>query len=1052
MTLSIVRCRVLGGAEIHTRGIRLTPESDLQFGLGLFFCAQPGRDVPRDEILRLFWPRHRSEAARHCLRQALYRLRILGIPVRTGARSNVLEPHFVEADFLPAVADGAPPGIYLRLADVTVLPAYAPGFSRPFARWVEEFRADVGSRLRRGLVRGISELRARGRYGDVERLCRFCLQLDPLNEEATLALAESVALAGGKVEAVGLIDRYEGEVGRYRPDLRVSASLLRERVSDRLVRRHQAAIELPMIGREADVERVLTAFQRLKGNRAVSYVVTGSAGVGKTRLAYECCRMAELQGARILTVGTQPSSRTQALYAVSELVDGLLRMPGAIGCAPAALECLRAMSSPAPMRDAGYALDADGESRFAMVRWSILDVMDAILSEGPLVIHVDDAHQMDEHSQAILHDALRTHAGRPLLLLFTMRQPEPGDAERFTRLHGVSTVHELLPLSDESCDRLVHRFCAMHEETLDEAARERIIQLSGGNPFFLVELLKLRSELVTDELPVTVQALLEDRLSRLSPGALTVLRAAAVLGLSSNVERLHRMVERRTSDVLAALSELQAAGMLTSAEAGTVCRHDTIREAVLERTPTAARALLHRRAAKTLGREALRDGGVALLWEVVHHWSCASARREGLRTSLLLGQRLLRLGLAREAMPVFTQVEGHSQEQPERARALAGQAHASRLLRDWPTVETAVSRWRAIYSQEGRLPPQHNELELVSFEAHYNGRHTHGSLPPRIAECFSSPRATVRHRLAAATIAMIQADNNGDEEAATRVYNATASLLPRTTTENIDALTSRAVFHAAFGDLSLVPGLLQDLAIEAMSLRNPALRAHHMRRASFGLMRYADEAQAKRLLETALDLFERLGLQTQAALCIEDLGTLALWQGELDQARSWIGRVRTIQSSSDDPLCGAVEFELRVLLAAESGDATLLPDFEFPAAIRDSYSGSTRGRQSLLALDVLAATVAGERASLRDRVDDLLRLHELMGRKGYQDPVVAAVVSGLLALDRSEEAGRLVTRYLECDRRELKAPRALLKAAAARALPTNGDGNGAIGVQRSGPR
>lgn len=199
VTLSIVRCRVLGGAEIHTRGIRLTPESDLQFGLGLFFCAQPGRDVPRDEILRLFWPRHRSEAARHCLRQALYRLRILGIPVRTGARSNVLEPHFVEADFLPAVADGAPPGIYLRLADVTVLPAYAPGFSRPFARWVEEFRADVGSRLRRGLVRGISELRARGRYGDVERLCRFCLQLDPLNEEATLALAESVALAGGKV-------------------------------------------------------------------------------------------------------------------------------------------------------------------------------------------------------------------------------------------------------------------------------------------------------------------------------------------------------------------------------------------------------------------------------------------------------------------------------------------------------------------------------------------------------------------------------------------------------------------------------------------------------------------------------------------------------------------------------------------------------------------------------------------------------------------------------------------------------------------------------------
>src|SRR6185503_16567858 len=125
------------------------------------------------------------------------------------------------------------------------------------------------------------------------------------------------------------------EVGRYRADLRVSASLLRERISDRLIRRSQAAIELPMVGREEDVERILAAFQRLRGNRAVSYVVTGAAGVGMTLLAFECCHMAERQGARLLTIGTQPSSRTQALFAVSELVDGLLEMPCSNGRAPA---------------------------------------------------------------------------------------------------------------------------------------------------------------------------------------------------------------------------------------------------------------------------------------------------------------------------------------------------------------------------------------------------------------------------------------------------------------------------------------------------------------------------------------------------------------------------------------------------------------------------------------------------------------------------------------------------------------------------------------------
>jgi hypothetical protein len=48
-----------------------------------------------------------------------------------------------------------------------------------------------------------------------------------------------------------------------------------------------------------------------------------------------------------------------------------------------------------PIREPALSLDAESEARFAMVRWSILDVLDAILSKGPLVIHVDDTLQLD---------------------------------------------------------------------------------------------------------------------------------------------------------------------------------------------------------------------------------------------------------------------------------------------------------------------------------------------------------------------------------------------------------------------------------------------------------------------------------------------------------------------------------------------------------------------------------------------------------------------------------------------------------------------------------
>ena len=1016
MTLSTVRCRILGQAEIHTKGIRITPESDLQFGLALYFCTQAGRDISRDEMARLFWPTHTLEAGRHCLRQALYRLRVLGVAVRTNPRTIVLDAHFVDADFAQVTADGAPPAAFLRLTDVSVLPGYAPRFSRPFARWIEDFRVEVGSRIRRGLVRAISEMRARGRYADVERLCRFCLQLDPLNEEATLALAESDALAGGKAEAVGLIDRYKGEIGGYQPELRVPASLLRERISDRLIRRSQAAIELPMIGREQDVERILSAFQKLKGNRAMSYVVTGSAGVGKTRLAYECCRMAELQGARLLTIGTQPSSRTQALFAVSELVDGLLQMPGAIGGAPAALECLREMSSPLSVREPSLSLDTDGEARFAMVRWSILDVLDAVLSEGPLVIHVDDAHQLDAQSQAILQDALRTHAARPLLLLFTMRQPEPSDAERFGRLMSTSTVHDLLPLTDASCDLLVNRFCAANEDNVDESTRDRIIQLSGGNPFFLVELLRHRSDLLHDDLPITVQALLEDRLRRLSPIALTVLRAAAVLGLSSNVERVQRIVERKTSDVLGALTELHAAGMLSPTDTGTNCRHDSIREAVLERTPTAARVLLHRRAARALGREARREAGVGLLWECVHHWRSAGSVRIGIRMAIALARRLLAIGLVRDAATVLADVEANATDSNDVLQSLRGQAVAARMLRDWDQLHRVMDRWKRAHENIGQPAPRHSCIEFFSHEAHFSTAETFCSLPSGILECMRSPAATLGHRFAAAVLALIRAENDADEKEARDIYGAVANLKPKSIRQRIDSLTIEAVYHSTFGDAKRLPALLVDLVDVTRRVKHPVTRAVLLRRAAGGLVRFGPQQTAKEALREAQDIFRRLDLNLEYVYCVELLCDLGLYEAAYDDVTEHIESMKKINSIHSTFYSQAAEYSVRVRLAFEIASETPLANVTIPESVLAPFRQASRPRLNIEVLELARRLVSGE--LIDDQVSRVLAFQPISRNRCDLDFAFAVLADANIRQERRHEARSLLEEYLHNGRRE----------------------------------
>jgi predicted ATPase len=67
---------------------------------------------------------------------------------------------------------------------------------------------------------------------------------------------------------------------------------------------------------------------------------------------------------------------------------------------------------------------------------------------------------------------------------------------------------------------------------VDAATTARIVERSGGNPFYLEELLRAVAEGHGDELPETVVAMAAARLEVLDPSARRVLRAASVFGES----------------------------------------------------------------------------------------------------------------------------------------------------------------------------------------------------------------------------------------------------------------------------------------------------------------------------------------------------------------------------------------------------------------------------------------------------------------------------------------------------------------------------------------
>ena len=209
-----VRVQTLGACQIQVGNERLSPAGETLFSLVLRLVYAPEFHLTRDELLPVLWPGLPETRQRGNLRQALYKLRQLGINMelhgddvrlddRQVARTFPLER--TDERFQRDVVDGHEPfGLFL--------PGFEPR-SHVLKDWIDETREMVHADVRRVLVTQQRKFREGGDWVRAEQMARRLLQFDPLNEEATLTLAECTALNGSKAQAIEIIDRYLLELG-----------------------------------------------------------------------------------------------------------------------------------------------------------------------------------------------------------------------------------------------------------------------------------------------------------------------------------------------------------------------------------------------------------------------------------------------------------------------------------------------------------------------------------------------------------------------------------------------------------------------------------------------------------------------------------------------------------------------------------------------------------------------------------------------------------------------------------------------------------------------
>jgi len=340
--------------------------------------------------------------------------------------------------------------------------------------------------------------------------------------------------------------------------------------------------EAPFLGRDAELGQLIDR-ARESGDGAGPHcvLITGEAGVGKTRLAQELARfVGELPGARVLWGRIAPYGEGRDLAAVAEMVRAAcgigetdsveqargrvartvarLEHPAYAGPVPAAmgerLQALLGLEAPdlvGPREVATPGAPIGGDK----VRKAVAALFTALAGEAPLLLVLDDLHWATPTMiDGLLHVA-RTTRGRVLLLALG-RAEVPDGIGRDDWWHALPDV-ELLPLSpleEPATERLLRAYLGLGPDELDAGVRDALLSRAQGNPFFLAELLHLlvdrgvllrvderwalRGEVPEDLLPAGVQAVLAARIDGLSGPDKGVLRDASVLGLRMSVPAL----------------------------------------------------------------------------------------------------------------------------------------------------------------------------------------------------------------------------------------------------------------------------------------------------------------------------------------------------------------------------------------------------------------------------------------------------------------------------------------------------------------------------------
>ncbi|MGH2689941.1 MAG: ATP-binding protein [Actinomycetota bacterium] len=343
------------------------------------------------------------------------------------------------------------------------------------------------------------------------------------------------------------------------------------------------------VGRAWELEQLRAALSDAQHGRGALFVITGDAGIGKTRLAGEFAAHAETEEAQVLWGRCWEGEEAPAFWPWVQIFRTL-----GFAAEPSA-EILGVQPSNA--------------ARFRLFDTAVMAIGEAAAAR-PLVLILEDLHEADRSSLLLLDYLVRHLQGMAVLLLATCREPEPGLALAET-LSSVGPRAHLVTLGglrrEEVAEFLGRGFGAVLPEETLAAVHEG----TGGNPFFLDDLARrfvgegrfARAPGGGLEVPEGLKGPVRSRVAPISADARVVLALAAVVGREFSFDVLVSASGLTDAQAHAALNELTAARLVEPAGFGLGPHrfvHALVRETIYQDLPVAERCRLHGTVARAI--------------------------------------------------------------------------------------------------------------------------------------------------------------------------------------------------------------------------------------------------------------------------------------------------------------------------------------------------------------------------------------------------------------------------------------------------------------------